>query len=90
MFSLNDLDTAINKLNLGKGYDRGHSLLFKHAKSSFINLICKLTDKNFSYTYIPPTLLKGRIRPPVKSPSGHKTVSQIYTPVMHSSKFLSI
>ena len=40
MFSLNDLDITINKLNQGKGLDHVHSLHFKHAKSRFRNLLC--------------------------------------------------
>ena len=75
MFSLNDLDIAINKLNQGEGFDHVHSLQLMHAKSSFRNLLCKFMNKILSHTYIPPAMLKGRIRPTVKSRSGTKTDS---------------
>ena len=35
-------------------------------------------------------MLKGRIRPTVKSPSGTKTDSQIYRPLIKSSNFLNV
>jgi len=46
--------------------------------------------KILSHTYIPPAMLKGRIRPAVKSHSGTKTDSQNYRPVMNSSNFLKV
>ena len=72
MFSLNDLDIAISKLNLGKGFDYVHSLHFKHPKSSFRKSLYKFINNILSHTYILPAMLKGRIRPTVKSPSGTK------------------
>ena len=78
MFSLNDLDIAINKLNHGKGFDHVHSLYFKHTKSSFRNLLYKFINMILSHTYIPPAMLKGRIRHTVKSTFGTKTDSQKY------------
>ena len=45
-------------------------------------------NKIRSYTYISPAMLKDRIQPTVKSPSGTKTASQNYRPVMNSSNFL--
>ena len=90
MFSLNDLEIAINKLNQGKGFDHVHSLHYKHAKSSFRNLTCKFMNKILSHTCIPPAMLKGRIRRKVKSNSGTKTDSQNYRPVRISSNFLKV
>ena len=90
MFSLIDLDIAINKLNQGKGFDHVHSLHFKHAKSSFRNVLCKFLNKILSHIYIPPAMLKGRIRRTVKYHSGTKTDSQNYKPEMNSSNFLKV
>ena len=90
MFSLNDLDTAINELNQGKGFDHVHSLHLKHAKSGFRNLLCKFMKKILSHTYIPTAMLKGRIRPTLKSHSDTKTNSQNFRPVMISSDFLKV
>ena len=41
-----------------------------------------------SHTYIPPAMLKGGIRPTVKSHSVTKTDSQNYRPVTNSSNSL--
>ena len=47
IFSLYDLDTALNKFNLWKGLDHVHSLHLDQAKSSFRKLLCKLMNKFF-------------------------------------------
>ena len=85
MSSMNDSDSATNKLNLGKGFNHVHSL--KHVKSGFRNLLGKFMNKILSHTYILPAILIGRIQPTVKSTSGNKTVSHIYKPAMNSSLF---
>ena len=89
MFSLNVLTIEINKLNQRKGFYNVHSLYLKHVKSSFRKLLCKFMNKILSHTYIPPAMLKVRLRPTVKSHSDTKTDSQIYRPVMLSSNFTS-
>ena len=90
MFSLNDLDIAINKFNQGKGFDHVHSLHFKHVKSSFRNLLCNFINKILPHTYIPTAMLKGRIRRTVKFSSGTETNSQNCTPELISSNFLKV
>ena len=52
-----------------------------------LNCLCKFLNKILSHAYTPPAMLKGRIRPTVKSPSGTKTDSQNYRPVTNSSNF---
>ena len=47
-------------------------------------------NKIISHTYILPAMIKGRIRPTVKSTSGNKTDFQIYRPEMNSSNFLKV
>ena len=90
MFSLNDLETVINKHNIGKGFDLVRSLHLHHGKFSFRISICKFVNKVNSHTYITPALLEGPKRVTVKSIFGSQTGSQIYRPVMTSTYFLKI
>ena len=75
-FSPKDLDVANDRLNPGRGFDGVHTYRIKNAKRYYRNLLCKFYNKVIPHTYIPNSMLKGRIRPTLKNSSANKTDSK--------------
>ena len=73
-FSLKDLDVVIDRLNPGTGFDSVHTWYIKNSERSYRNLLCKYYNKLISHTYIPNSMLKRHICPPVKNSSGNKLI----------------
>ena len=88
LISFNDINSAIDKLNIGLGWDNIHTNHLKYSGPTFRNLICKLFNKFLSHNYVPRQLIEGEIRPVFKNNSSSKTDSSNYRPVMNSSNIL--
>ena len=90
LISMNDVIKAIDKINLGLGWDKIHANHLKFAGPIFKNLLCKLFNKFLSHKFVPRTMIEGEIRPIFKNNCTSKTDSSNYRPVMNSSNILKV
>ena len=90
LFSLENLDRAISRLNTGIGWDGVHSFHLKYSGKIFRNLLARLFLKFVSHNYLPAEMILGEIRPITKNNAICKTISDNYRPIMNSSNILKI
>ena len=86
----NDIDHAIECLNVGMGWDKIHSNLLKFSGPVFRNFILKYFNKLLSHCFVPSKMLKGEIRPRIKNNKSSKSASDNYRPVMNSSNIFKV
>ena len=87
---MSDINYAIDKINVGLGWDKIHANHLKFSGQIFRNLLCKIYNKFLSHEYLPQEFLAGRIKPVLKSNCTSKTDSSNFRPVMNSSNFLKV
>ena len=90
LISMNDVTTAIDKINLGLGWDKIHANHLKFAGPIFKNFLSKLFNKFLSHKFVPRPMIEGEIRPIFKNNCTSKTDSSNYRPVMNSSNILKV
>jgi hypothetical protein len=84
------VDSAINSLKIGLGWDCVHANHLKYSTDIFRTLLCKLFSCFIGHSHTPKWLLRGEIRPTIKSASCDKSISNSYRPIMNSSTFLKV
>ena len=90
LFSLENIDRAIGRLNTGIGWDGVHSSHLKYSGKSFRKLLGRLFLKLISHNHLPPEMILGEVRPIIKNGAICKTISDNYRPIMNSSGFLKV
>ena len=90
LFSSENIDRAIGRLNTGIGWDGVHSSHLKYSGKIFRKLLARLFLKLVSHNYLPPDMILGEIRPITKNGAICKTVSDNYRPIMNSSCLLKV
>ena len=90
LITFSDINYAIDKINVGLGWDKIHANHLKFNGQIFRNLLCKIYNKFLSHEYLPQEFLAGRIKPVLKSNCTSKTDSSNFRPVMNSSNFLKV
>ena len=89
-FSVKDIDKATMRLKNPNGHDDIHRNHITNAGPILRNLLCKLMNKFISHSFLPDSMLIGKIRPTVENSVGNKTSSSNYRPAMNSSNLLKM
>ena len=84
------IDSGIESLKIGLGWDSVHSNHLKFSGRNFRLLLGRLFSCFIRHCYLPRQLLKGEIRPIIKNNLGDKTSSGNYRPIMNSSSLLKL
>ena len=84
------IDSNIQKINSGLGYDFIHSNHIKFTYEIFRDFLAKIFASMLSHTFVPKEMLRGHIKPIIKNGKVCKTKSDNYRPVMNSSMLLKL
>ena len=90
IISVSDVDFAIDRLNVGIGWDNVHTNHLKYSCESLLLFISQLFSSCIRHSYVPSKMLKGEIRPIVKNRNGDCQSSKNYRPIMNSSNLLKV
>ena len=88
LFSTQNINEAINKLNDGIGWDGIHARHLKLAGEKFRRCLASIFSEFLKHGYLPLNMLRGEITPILKSGILNKSKSQNYRPIMNSSALL--
>ncbi len=76
-----DINYAINKLNIGIGFDLVHSQHLKNVNNTYKEFIARLFSAFISHNYLPEKMLYGEIRPLIKNKLSNKCESNNFRPI---------
>ena len=82
------VEQAFSKLNKGNGWDFVHSNHLKFGGNMLNFFLSRLFSCFISHSYLPVSLLHGKIKPIIKKRNGNRTDPDNYRPVMNSSNVL--
>jgi len=89
-FRSSALDNSISRLNDGQGWDNVHSKHLKYSGRIFREFLSRIFSIMLLHSFIPKELLRGHIKPVLKSGATCRTSSDSYRPIMNSSVFLKV
>ena len=92
-FSPKQVASAINKINVSRGFDRIDSSHFKIANKhsgSISDFLSRMFTAFICHGHIPQNMARGEIKPVVKNKFGNINSSDNYRPVMNSPNILKI
>ncbi len=85
-----DINQAINKLNIGIGFDLVHSQHLKNINNAYKEFIVRLFSAFISHNYLPEKMLYGEIIPLIKNKLNNKCESNNFRSVMVSSNMFKM
>ena len=88
--NLNDVNAAIDAINLEVGWDKVHAYHLKLSGPIFRNFLAKFFDKCLYQKHLPKDILGSLIKPIIKNSALGKSDSGNYRPIMNFSNFLQI
>ena len=90
IFNVQDINIAINKLNVGIGPDDVHTYHLKNSPEEFRLCLCKFYNLCTDFEYIPRRMEEGIIIPLVKNKFEDLQSSVNYRPIINSSIMLKL